>query len=72
MKTQTESHTTENLEHLSNLNSEEFREMEVAHLLKSITPTHPVLNRIHGHLKAASGVNIISGYDRMHHRHNRS
>ncbi len=45
---------------------------ESAQLIKSVTPKHPALSRLHTDLKSAGGTSTITSYDRMHHRHNPS
>lgn len=45
---------------------------ESAQIIKSITPKHPALSRLHSQLKSESGTSAITSYDRMHHRHSRS
>jgi hypothetical protein len=43
-----------------------------AQIIKSVTPKHPALSRLHKGLKASGGTSTITAYDRMHHRHNRN
>ncbi len=45
---------------------------QLAQTLKQHTPSHPALNRMRSKVMETSGVQAISAYDRMHHRHNRS
>lgn len=45
---------------------------DLAQVLKVVNPKHPALSRLHTELKAVSGTSVITSYDRMHHRHNRS
>lgn len=40
--------------------------------LKQISPEHPALSRMRAKMMQSSGVQAITAYDRMHHRHNRS
>jgi len=51
----------------------DLTEEEVVEVLTRETPEHPALNRLHRKLVASSGVeSVITSYDRMYHRHNRS
>ncbi|WP_375444405.1 YhhA family cyclophane-containing RiPP [uncultured Fibrella sp.] len=45
---------------------------ELAQTLKQHAPSHPALNRMKAKLVGTGGIQAISGYDRMHHRHNRA
>lgn len=46
---------------------------ELNQTLKKVIPQHPALNRMRAKLVETSGVEaVITSYDRMHHRHNRS
>jgi hypothetical protein len=46
---------------------------DLAELLKSSDTAHPALARLKSRLSATSPVEaIITSYDRLHHRHNRS
>lgn len=41
--------------------------------LTNVAPKHPALRRLHDKLNTSTGVEaVITSYDRMHHRHNRS
>ena len=40
--------------------------------LRQYAPEHPALSRMRAKAMQAAGVQAISAYDRMHHRHNRS
>ncbi|MFB9843902.1 YhhA family cyclophane-containing RiPP [Mucilaginibacter ginsenosidivorans] len=40
--------------------------------LQQNTSEHPALSRMRAKMMQASGVQAITAYDRMHHRHNRS
>lgn len=40
--------------------------------LQQHAPNHPALSRMRDKLMQNSGVQAITAYDRMHHRHNRS
>ena len=40
--------------------------------LRQYAPEHPALSRMRPKVMQNSGVQAISAYDRMHHRHNRS
>jgi hypothetical protein len=57
---------------LDNKKNGTMRASDLAQVLKSFPPKHPALNRLHGKLISLAGVKAITGYDRMHHRHNRS
>lgn len=48
------------------------RQIERTETLKSHIPVHPILNRMRSKLMENNGLQVISSYDRMHHRHNRS
>lgn len=48
------------------------RQIERTETLKSHVPVHPILNRMRSKLMETNGLQVISSYDRMHHRHNRS
>jgi hypothetical protein len=45
---------------------------EIITTLRQYTPQHPALNRMRAKIMQNSGVQAISAYDRMHHRHSRS
>ena len=45
---------------------------ELMPTLRQYAPEHPALSRMRAKLMESSGVQVISAYDRMHHRHNRS
>jgi hypothetical protein len=40
--------------------------------LRQYAPEHPALSRMRAKLMQSAGTQVISAYDRMHHRHNRS
>lgn len=40
--------------------------------VKQHVPEHPALSRMRAKMMQSSGVQVISAYDRMHHRHSRS
>jgi hypothetical protein len=40
--------------------------------LRQYAPEHPALSRMRAKLMQSSGTQVISAYDRMYHRHNRS
>lgn len=48
------------------------RQIERSETLKNHVPAHPILNRMRSKLMETNGLQVISSYDRMHHRHNRS
>ena len=45
---------------------------ELVPTLQQYAPEHPALSRMRAKLMESSGVQVITAYDRMHHRHNRS
>lgn len=45
---------------------------EILPKLKDHTSGHPALSRMRAKMMQTSGVQAITAYDRMHHRHNRS
>lgn len=52
--------------------SESITNQGLAPTLQQHTPAHPALSRLRAKLVETSGVQVISAYDRMHHRHSRS
>lgn len=66
-------HTTSqsNSNHKENLNN--ATSSEFSQIIKSLSPKHPALNRVRAKLLAVEKIEtVITSYDRMHHRHNRS
>jgi hypothetical protein len=46
---------------------------QITEVLRSVAPKHPALRRLHERLNTSLGAEaVITSYDRMHHRHNRS
>ncbi len=54
------------------LNSTPPQSSELLSKIKQHTPEHPALNRMRSKVFQSQGVQQITAYDRMHHRHNRS
>ncbi len=52
--------------------SQQPSNQELMPKLRQITPGHPALSRMRAKMMQSSGVQAITAYDRMHHRHNRS
>lgn len=51
----------------------EMPDEQLVEFLMRDAPKHPALNRLHRKLVASSAVEaVITSYDRMYHRHNRS
>lgn len=45
---------------------------ELLPTLRQYAPEHPALSRMRAKMMQTAGVQAITAYDRMHHRHNRS
>jgi len=56
----------------SSKNSSKNSSGELLPKFQQHAPAHPALSRMKEKLMQTSGVQSITAYDRMHHRHNRS
>jgi hypothetical protein len=56
----------------SNPSANSLTPQDLLPTLRQYAPEHPALSRMRAKLMQNSGVQAISAYDRMHHRHNRS
>lgn len=57
---------------VSGIGSPALPKQDLLPTLRQFAPEHPALSRMRAKVMQASGVQAISAYDRMHHRHNRS